>query len=1184
MKVSKNLDKLNSRFNIEDTVLKISGHFIEAISIENAINLAIMEVGNLCKIDNVCVFLFDEDNGILTLINEWSKTSHSSNKKILITPKEISWFCQELRKDKPVQMSDIKSILQGENTKKFFINIQIQSIVAFRLKIEEKIAGSLLLCSKEENHEWSKEDLLILQISSDIISNVLEKHHVLEKLKISEKKYRNIIENMKDAIIITAFDGDFIYASPQYYDIIGEKEGSEKRLKFSRLHPEEREKLLKLFSEAVIKKETLTSNPIEYRILHKEGHYVWVSSISKNYYDEHGNIIGFISTLRDISEKKEVELKFKETEEKYHSFINDFQGIAYQAESISSNPFFFRGNVQEITGYLEEDFYQGNITWEDLIIPEDSAIKKEEGRKLNEIDGYITDIKYRIRKKDGEIKWIRDLVRSVSSGIEKKQVIQGIIYDITEQVKADEKLKISEEKYRRMTENANDLIVVFNQDYEIEYINETVHEKVLGYSREDIKNLAPIDFIHPHSREKTQNAFLKIFEEGEGSLETKLIHSNGTPIWFHLKGNTFIDVDNKKKILIYARDITMQKEATKKLKESEKKYRLITENANDIIGILDDKFRLEYVNEEPCYRIMGYKIDEVMGKSTLEILHPEDADKTMKVLNRGIISGEGAIEARIKHKNGHYIWLDIKGNVFYNDKDELKIILIARDVSFRKKAEVILKESEEKLRSFMNSATDAFFIWDSNLNLVDVSDIGIKDYFPNGTIKESIIGHNIIDIVPNLKGSDILKDFLNTLNSGEPIILEHNYKDPKVGRRYLSVKTFKVGEGLGMIVSDTTKQKLADTKLKQSEQKYKQLFETAPYAIALISLNGNINDCNPATEKIFGYTKQDLLNKNFKDLAHYPKEILPKVSNRFKRVAKGENVEPDEFQIYKKDGTSAWILSQLNLVKLGSEFLVQVIIFDITENKRAEKLIKQEIERLREIDQIRNDLVRRISHELKTPLISIFSTSQHLIENYREDLSPKIFNLISTIHKGGKRLKLLSDNLINSLRLESSGLKLNFRNQDLVKVINDSIDSFQIFMKERGILLKKEIPEELHIKIDEIWISQAISNLLSNAIKNTPKMGAIFIKLKEDDDYIDIIVSDTGVGITKKEREKLFTRFGKIERFDEDLDIITEGSGLGLYISREIVQLHNGDILVESKGRHKGSIFTIRLFKNKKYG
>ncbi len=135
-------------------------------------------------------------------------------------------------------------------------------------------------------------------------------------------------------------------------------------------------------------------------------------------------------------------------------------------------------------------------------------------------------------------------------------------------------------------------------------------------------------------------------------------------------------------------------------------------------------------------------------------------------------------------------------------------------------------------------------------------------------------------------------------------------------------------------------------------------------------------------------------------------------------------------------------------------------------------------------------------------------------------------------------------------------------------------------LKNRNLAITSDIPEELFFKVDKVRFSQAIINLISNAIKNTPMGGKIFISADETSDYIDIHVRDTGVGLTKKEKKMLFQKFGKIERYGKDLEVDIEGAGLGLYISKEIVELHGGQILVESKGRNEGANFTIRLFKN----
>ncbi|TFF69069.1 MAG: ATP-binding protein, partial [Promethearchaeota archaeon] len=107
-----------------------------------------------------------------------------------------------------------------------------------------------------------------------------------------------------------------------------------------------------------------------------------------------------------------------------------------------------------------------------------------------------------------------------------------------------------------------------------------------------------------------------------------------------------------------------------------------------------------------------------------------------------------------------------------------------------------------------------------------------------------------------------------------------------------------------------------------------------------------------------------------------------------------------------------------------------------------------------------------------------------------------------------------------------------------------------------------------------------ITNLLSNAIKNTPPNGNIIIKLTESIDSFYFSIKDTGVGLSEEDMNKLFTKFGKIERYGQDLDVDIEGSGLGLYISKEVIDLHGGSIWVESEGRNKGCTFKIRFYKN----
>jgi signal transduction histidine kinase len=149
---------------------------------------------------------------------------------------------------------------------------------------------------------------------------------------------------------------------------------------------------------------------------------------------------------------------------------------------------------------------------------------------------------------------------------------------------------------------------------------------------------------------------------------------------------------------------------------------------------------------------------------------------------------------------------------------------------------------------------------------------------------------------------------------------------------------------------------------------------------------------------------------------------------------------------------------------------------------------------------------------------------------------------------------------------------------NLSESITGCINEMTYAIRKRKLIIDLDIPTNLYLEIDRMRIEQVINNLLSNAIKNTPPKGRITICLRKSGDCVEFIVTDTGVGLTKKEMKILFTRFGKIERYGQGLDDTDiQGSGLGLFISRELVKLHGGVIHAKSPGRNKGSTFTVKL-------
>jgi len=236
------------------------------------------------------------------------------------------------------------------------------------------------------------------------------------------------------------------------------------------------------------------------------------------------------------------------------------------------------------------------------------------------------------------------------------------------------------------------------------------------------------------------------------------------------------------------------------------------------------------------------------------------------------------------------------------------------------------------------------------------------------------------------------------------------------------------------------------------------------------------------------------------------------------------------------------------------------------ENKNMLKIEKKE-----------DDILIRASHELKTPLISIYNISQILLKAYSDQMSEKVLEYVEINHKNGQKLTNLIKNLLDISSLRSNKMNLKFQTENIVKIIRECKEDIMFLAKKRKLVINLDLPLELYLKIDRIKFELVITNLLSNAIKCTPPKGTIFINLLKNKNFVDICIKDTGVGITENEKSEIFQKFGKIKRNIEELNINNEGSGLGLYLSKQIVELHGGKIWVESSGRNKGSTFITRM-------
>ena len=238
-------------------------------------------------------------------------------------------------------------------------------------------------------------------------------------------------------------------------------------------------------------------------------------------------------------------------------------------------------------------------------------------------------------------------------------------------------------------------------------------------------------------------------------------------------------------------------------------------------------------------------------------------------------------------------------------------------------------------------------------------------------------------------------------------------------------------------------------------------------------------------------------------------------------------------------------------------------------------LVFHDITELRHLEKIRQDFVANVSHELRTPMSSIKGYAETLLDGAIENRNDTL-NFLKIIHAESDRMTRLIDDILDLSGIESGKVKMNFLPCNIDSVVKRIMEGLDNHAKSKSITLKKQIPKELpNIYADEAKLSQILLNLLDNAIKYNKNGGEVIIKAEDKNDFIQIDVKDTGIGISDEDQTRIFERFYRVEKArSRELG----GTGLGLSIVKHIVHAHKGEVFVKSE-LGKGSTFSFTISK-----
>jgi len=1029
--------------------------------------------------------------------------------------------------------------------------------------------------------------------------------HLLVEKKSSnhyEKKYHFLIDNILDVVGELDLNGIFTYVNHYIYDELGyQPDEIIGREIYEFVHPDDAKKITKVLFRRPKSHDSIP----EIRLKNDKNQFIWYEIKARRIKD-YNNQRKILITLKNISKVKVLEEKLEKEEENYQKITNSFPEIQFWkiftpskyeratrttsemlkviVENIPQCVFWkdtnfkylgCNGNYSEFIGIEHPESIIGK-TDEDLLSNREKIQQIRESETsvmLSCKPSYHTNESWIIEKGEN----IRLDINRVPL-IDTKGDVNGILVtfeEITDRKIAEEKLRNSEKKYKNLSielETIMDIIpsmiFVKNKSGIYTRVNQ-VFADYLKLEKEDIIGKSTFDLFPQEFATNLKRDDLEVIKNGipKLNIEETVEFPEGKVSGIISKMPYYDEKDEINGVIGFAIDISEHKELEQRLIKSEERYRELANLLHQVICETDERGNLTFVNNN-AYRVFGYTPDDFdKGLNALQMLIPEDREHAMENIKR-VLSGKnvekmGSNEYIALRKDGRTFPVIIYSSpVIYKDTSVGMRSLII-DITEQKKAEQKLKESEEKFRTITEQSLVGICIAQGN-KIKYINQV-YADIF--GYTIEEMMNWELKDVVIAIHPEDrefCLEQLAKKQRGDKDIFKHYQYRGIKKSGEIKWVdnysKSFEYeGKPADFItIIDITEKKEVEQGLKESEEKYRNLIETSSMCLMEIDVSkGGVVYINPRFVELTGYTQEELLSKEIFHKAIYPDD--------YKKITKSDEDKNIELRIINKEGKTIW-LSGRTLHHYGDQG-----------NLITLRLWLQDITEIKEIEEMKANLLTRFSHEFKTPLISIKGFADFLLTEYKVNLNEKILSFLRRIKEGSDRLDALINSFIESSQLEKAVIRMSLRQEDVSNLIQEILNDLEGFIGMREHTINVSLDQKLITTIDKEKIYTVLSNILINAIDYTPQGGKISIKSSIDKKFLTISVKDNGIGLTEEEKNRLFKPFGKIERFGKGWDITIGGMGMGLYISKEIIELHGGKIWAESEGRNKGSEFHFSL-------
>jgi PAS domain S-box-containing protein len=709
-------------------------------------------------------------------------------------------------------------------------------------------------------------------------------------------------------------------------------------------------------------------------------------------------------------------------------------------------------------------------------------------------------------------------------------------------------------------------------------------QTTLGYSLDELMAVPYLSLVHPDDVANTSHE-AKLLSEGTETVwfENRYRCFDGTYKNLQWKANS-----NKEKRLIYAsaRDVTGQRDTERQLRETTKLQRAILDSANlTIIATRPDGIILTF--NASALRELGYTEEEVIGRVTPAIIHdPEEVARRAKQLTQELgyevpvgfetfvaKAGMGQLDENewtYIRKDGTRFTVMLSVTALRDENGAITGYLgIGKNITKQKLAEADRVSAENRIQAILDNSPTIVYLKDLNGRYQSINR-RFEELIH--MTRAEILGKSDADIFPPELADTFYNNDRKVMTSHEAQLFEETIPHDDGPHCYIVVK-FILNSSDGIpyavcgIATDITEIKRAQQQLLEREARFRAILDNAMEGFITMGDDLRIESFNVAAVQMFGYQPDEVLGQRVELLLPDPDAAEGEaVRAHFLETTTNTIIgTPWEVQARHKDGTLFPVELAVSVTLIGGRRILTGIVHDITRRRKFEEDLRRSNQDLEQFAYI-------ASHDLKEPLRMISSYLQLLDRRYSDKLDGDARQFIGFAVDGALRLRSLIDDLLEFSRVGTHGAVL--QPTDTEALLHQTCEDLQVAITEANAEVTHDVMPL--VLADAGQLRQVFQNLITNALKfRTDQQPKIHISSRRKGDYWQISVTDNGIGIEKKDFDRVFVIFQRLHQRDK-----YEGTGIGLALCKKIIERHGGRIWLESElGKGTQFIFTLPAVK-----